>query len=207
MLITAPSPARAGTGENAPPRAADGSPWLLLAAVVLLLIGAGGLVHANTVGRTPSTEPGRPSPTAPVPEPWGDDVLAAAEFSGLPAPIVAAQLDVESRWDPRAVSPAGARGLAQFVPRTWERYGRGDPFDPERAIRAQGAYLKDLRRMVRILGPDSAEEEIVLVLAAYNAGPTVVLAHGGVPPYAETRDYVARIQELAATRYAGVCAC
>ena len=143
--------------------------------------------------------------------PWAEqvdvveaDVLAAAELSGLPPEIVAAQLDVESRWDPRAVSPAGAQGLAQFMPDTWKRYGRGDPFDPRAAIRAQGLYLKDLRRMVRGLAPASAREEIDLVLAAYNAGPTAVLRHGGIPPFAETRGYVAQIRELAATTYAEV---
>ncbi|GAA1767518.1 lytic transglycosylase domain-containing protein [Kocuria aegyptia] len=205
MATTVLDPARpgtegAGTGEPAP----RGSPWFLLASVVLLLIGTGGLFHANTheCCGPPSGE--EPSRAVPVPEPWGDDVLAAAELSGLPPEIVAAQLDVESRWDPRAVSPAGAQGLAQFMPDTWKRYGRGDPFDPRAAIRAQGVYLKDLRRMVRRLAPASAQEEIELVLAAYNAGPTAVLRHGGIPPFAETRGYVAQIRELAATKYAGI---
>ena len=199
MATTVLDPARPGTEELAP----RGSPWFLLASVVLLLIGAAGLFHANTSGCCEASLGGEPSRAVPVPEPWGDDVLAAAELSGLPPEIVAAQLDVESRWDPQAVSPAGAQGLAQFMPDTWKRYGRGDPFDPRAAIRAQGIYLKDLRRMVQELAPASAQEEIDLVLAAYNAGPTAVLRHGGIPPFAETRGYVAQIRELAATRYAG----
>lgn len=193
-------PAGAGTEDPAP----RGSRWFLLASVVLLLIGTGGLFHANTDGCCGAGPGEEPSRTAPVPEPWGADVLAAAEVSGLPPEIVAAQLDVESRWDPRAVSHAGAQGLAQFMPDTWRSYGRGDPFDPRAAIRAQGLYLKDLRRMVRGLAPASAQEEIDLVLAAYNAGPTAVLRYGGIPPFAETRGYVAQIRELAATTYAGV---
>ena len=208
MAPTALDPARTGAEDPVPPRAARAPSWLLPASVLLLLIGTGGLVHTNTASccGAPS-RPGAPSRTAPVPDPWGGDVLAAAEFSGLPPAVVAAQLDVESRWDPRALSPAGARGLAQFMPRTWERYGRGDPFDPKRAIRAQGIYLKDLRRAVRRLEPSSPEEEVALVLAAYNAGPAAVLRHGGIPPFPETRDYVARVQELAASTYAGVCTC
>ncbi|MGQ1837762.1 lytic transglycosylase domain-containing protein [Kocuria turfanensis] len=207
MSTTVLRPARPDA-EQPEERPARSSSWFLLASVLLLLIGTGGLIHANTSDRGPGAAgTGAPSRTAPVPEPWGEDVLAAAEFSGLPPQIVAAQLDVESRWDPGAVSPAGARGLAQFMPRTWARYGRGDPFDPRDAIRAQGRYLKDLRRMVGGLEPATAEEEIDLVLAAYNAGPTAVLRHGGIPPFAETRGYVTRIRELADTTYAGVCAC
>ncbi|MFE7631691.1 lytic transglycosylase domain-containing protein [Kocuria sp. NPDC057446] len=210
MATTVLDPARPGA-ERAGPEGAGtedlaprGSRWFLLASVVLLLIGTGGLFHANTGGCCGAGPGEEPSRTAPVPEPWGADVLAAAEVSGLPPEIVAAQLDVESRWDPRAVSHAGAQGLAQFMPDTWRRYGRGDPFDPRAAIRAQGLYLKDLRRMVRGLAPASAQEEIDLVLAAYNAGPTAVLRYGGIPPFAETRGYVAQIRELAATTYAGV---
>lgn len=229
MVTATRAPARPETGEPPP----QGSPWLLLASVVLLLVGVGGLVHANTLvccrasvaAGSPGTDPASgpagtdpvpepwgdgvsaaagPAGTAPVPEPWGDDVLAAAAVSGLPPAVLAAQLDVESRWNPRAVSSAGAMGLAQFIPPTWKRYGRGDPFDPEDAIRAQGSYLKDLRRMMRRLEPASAAEEIDLVLAAYNAGPTTVLRHGGIPPIAETRLYVAQIRELARTKYAGL---
>lgn len=208
MSTSTPAPARPDT-EQPEERPRRSSSWFLLASVLLLLIGTGGLIHANTAPECCAAVPGSAEPdrTAPVPEPWGRDVLAAAELSGLPPQIVAAQLDVESRWDPRAVSPAGARGLAQFMPRTWARYGRGDPFDPRAAIRAQGRYLKDLRRMVGRLGPATPAEEIDLVLAAYNAGPTAVLRHGGIPPFAETRGYVAQIRELADTTYAGVCAC
>ncbi|HST72447.1 lytic transglycosylase domain-containing protein [Kocuria rosea] len=184
-------------------RPATGPSWLLLASVVLLLVGTVGLVLSNAPRCCGSPSGGEGTPwTAPVPEPWADDVLAAAELCGLPPAVVAAQLDVESRWNPRAVSPAGAQGLAQFMPDTWREYGRGDPFDPHDAIRAQGLYLKDLRRMVASLDPASPREEIDLVLAAYNAGPTVVLRHGGIPPIAETRLYVAQIRELAATTYA-----
>lgn len=208
MSASTLAPARPDT-EQPEERPRRSSSWFLLASVLLLLIGTGGLIHANTAPECCTAVPGRAElgRTAPVPEPWGRDVLAAAELSGLPPQIVAAQLDVESRWDPRAVSPAGARGLAQFVPRTWALYGRGDPFDPRAAIRAQGRYLKDLRRMVGGLGPATPAEEIDLVLAAYNAGPTAVLQHGGIPPFPETRGYVAQIRELADTTYAGVCAC
>ena len=118
---------------------------------------------------------------------------------------MAAQLDVESRWDPEAESPVGAQGLAQFMPETWELYGEGEATDPEASIRAQGYYLRDLREMVAELDPADEQEETDLVLAAYNAGPTVVLEEGGIPEYQETQNYIDQITELSETRYAGVC--
>jgi soluble lytic murein transglycosylase-like protein len=92
----------------------------------------------------------------------------------------------ESGFNPRAVSPAGARGIAQFVPGTAASYGLRDPFDPVASIDAQAHLISDLLRQFR---------SIPLALAAYNAGPGAVGACRCIP-YAETRAYVARILAL-----------
>lgn len=170
----------------------------MLAALALLIIGGTGALLQNA-------DPDCPDRSEAIPQEWADDVARSAEVSGLPPEVIAAQLDTESGWDPQARSPVGAQGLAQFMPETWEHYGHGDATDPEESIRAQGRYLRDLRDMMAQLEPADEAEEIELVLAAYNAGPTVVLENRGVPAYAETRNYVAQIRELADTRYADAC--
>lgn len=141
-----------------------------------------------------------------VPGGWYDDVVSAAESSGLPAPILAAQLDQESRWDPKAVSHAGAQGLAQFRRDTWDEYGAGDPFDPEDAIKAQGKFMSRLIESVTPVAAAGGEHRLILALAAYNAGPTAVAKYGGVPPYAETERYVKVIPQMANSTYAEGCA-
>jgi soluble lytic murein transglycosylase-like protein len=96
---------------------------------------------------------------------------------------------VESRFNPRAVSPAGAIGVMQLMPRTAAELGV-DPHDPEANIRGGADYL---RRMVTIFG-----DNLELALAAYNAGPSAVQRYGGVPPYAETRAYVDAVMDYLA---------
>ena len=168
------------------------------AALGLLIIGTAGTIAHNS-------DPECSDHGDAIPREWADDVAHAAEVSGLPPEVLAAQLDVESRWDPGAESPVGAQGLAQFMPETWELYGEGEATDPEASIRAQGYYLRDLRGMIAELEPADEQEEIELVLASYNAGPTVVLEAEGIPDYEETQGYVEQITELSETRYAGVC--
>jgi soluble lytic murein transglycosylase-like protein len=103
------------------------------------------------------------------------------------AGLLAAQLMAESGFDPLAVSPAGARGIAQFMPATAAAYALRDPFDADAAIDAQAHLMSDLLGQ---LG------QIPLALAAYNAGPAPVVACNCVPPYPETQAYVARILAL-----------
>ncbi len=111
-------------------------------------------------------------------------VTQAARVNGLPPEFLAATLLQESAFDPRALSSAGAIGIAQFMPSTAEDIGV-NPFDPYDAI--DGAALL-LSSYVRAYA--DSPNPYVLALAAYNAGPGAVAAYHGVPPYPETRDYI-----------------
>jgi murein DD-endopeptidase MepM/ murein hydrolase activator NlpD len=143
--------------------------------------------------------------TTGIPGQYRQDVTAAATEAGVPAALVAAQIQAESGWDPTAASPVGARGIAQFMPATWAQYGAGaDPLDPRAGIAALGRYMKDLRTQVGHLAQSEAET-IQLILAAYNAGPGAVLKHQGIPPYAETSTYVQKITRAAQLDYSAGC--
>ena len=112
---------------------------------------------------------------------------------GVRADLVRAVIQAESGFDPAARSIKGAMGLMQLMPATAVAYGVRNPFDPAENIRAGVAYLK------RLLEKYFQKEE--LALAAYNAGPGAVEKYGGVvPPYRETRNYVAKIQNQAGSR-------
>jgi hypothetical protein len=122
-----------------------------------------------------------------VPARFRGPLLAAAARYDVSAALLAAQLMAESNFNPNAVSPAGAQGIAQFMPATAAAYGLRDPFDPVAAIAAQARLMSEL------LGQFGSVE---LALAAYNAGPGAVSACDCVPPYPETQAYVARILAL-----------
>ena len=122
-----------------------------------------------------------------VPARFAPLIVRAAQRWGVSAHLLAAQLYAESNFNPFARSPAGAEGIAQFMPGTADAVGLADPFDPEQAIDAQARLMREL------LGRFGS---VPLALAAYNAGPGAVAACGCIPPYAETRAYVARILGL-----------
>ncbi len=112
-----------------------------------------------------------------------EQLASAAEAHGLPPAFLARLIWQESRFNPRAVSPVGAQGLAQFMPRTAAEYGLEDPFDPLAALPASARFLRALRDQFGNLG---------LAAAAYNAGPGRIqnwLARRGKLPE-ETRNYV-----------------
>ena len=123
-----------------------------------------------------------------VPSRYRRVILAASLETGVPAALLAAQLKSESNFDRFAVSPAGALGIAQFMPSTAASRGLADPFDPFASIRAQARLMAEL-----IAEFGSAR----LALAAYNAGPGAVATCGCVPSYPETIAYVARVLSLA----------
>ena len=113
-------------------------------------------------------------------------ILQHSRLHGVRAELVRAVIQVESAFNPRAVSPKGAMGLMQLMPATAKELGVVDPFNPAENIRAGVTYLR------RLL--DRYNDDVHLALAAYNAGPGAVDKHGSqVPPYKETRNYVAKI--------------
>jgi len=122
-----------------------------------------------------------------VPAPYRAPLLRAAARWNVSAALLAGQLMAESNFDPNAGSPAGAQGIAQFMPATAAAYGLRDPFDPVEAIDAQAHLMSDLLRQ---FGDPS------LALAAYNAGPAPVEACDCIPDYPETQAYVSRILAL-----------
>ena len=111
-----------------------------------------------------------------------------ANERGLSPRLVQSVIQVESAYNPRARSRKGAMGLMQLMPDTARSLQVGDPYDPGQNIRGGTLYLR--RQLDRFSG------DLTLALAAYNAGPGAVTQYGGVPPYAETRNYVRKVLTL-----------
>lgn len=144
--------------------------------------------EGNSVGEATGGA-GTPATTLPsfVPEQYREPLLRSGARWNVSPALLAAQLMAESGFDPNAGSPAGAQGIAQFMPGTAAAYGLDNPFDPVAAIDAQAHLMSDLLRQF-----GSPE----LALAAYNAGPGAVEPCNCVPDYPETRAYVSRILAL-----------
>ncbi|MEM7398234.1 MAG: lytic transglycosylase domain-containing protein [Pseudomonadota bacterium] len=124
---------------------------------------------------------------------WRPEIEAAARHARVSEALIAAVVMVESGGNPRAVSPAGAQGLGQLMPGTARRYGVKNSFNPAQNLKGAAAYLSDLLKLYR--------NDLVLVLAAYNAGEGAVAKYKGVPPFRETRNYVPKV--LSAFNLAG----
>lgn len=128
-----------------------------------------------------------------VPAEYVEPIKKASQTAMVPEAVLTAQLWHESRFDPNAVSPSGARGIAQFMPDVWPHWGNGaDPFDPIAGIDAQGRLMADHMKTVSEIA-ETDEQRIQFALAAYNAGAGEVLRAGGIPPIPETQDYVKKI--------------
>ena len=113
-------------------------------------------------------------------------IRAAAQRYGVDTRLVEAIVQTESAGNPTAVSPKGARGLMQLMPERAAELGVRDSFDPQQNVDGGVRHLRDL---LQRFGGD-----VTLALAAYNAGEAAVRSYGGVPPFAETREYVRRVR-------------
>ena len=206
--VTAETPVGSETGDTR----SDFIRWTgmtRLAAPLLACALAWGNAHANAqAGATPPTpeHPENAQPTVPSGQqtsstqpPTADEVCrtleqAAAENT-LPVEFFARVIWQESRFNASAVSPKGAEGIAQFMPRTADWHGLANPFDPIEALRHSAGYLRELRNRFGNLG---------LAAAAYNAGPSRVSAwlasHRPLP--GETRNYVAIVTGWTADEWA-----
>lgn len=120
----------------------------------------------------------------PAPAEWEKIAREAGEIFGLDAALVLAVIRAESAFNHAAESPAGAQGAMQVMPGTQVELGLIDPFDPRANVYAGSQYLMEL---IQRFG------SVELALAAYNAGPAGVEKYGGVPPFAETREFVRRV--------------
>ncbi len=112
-------------------------------------------------------------------------VETSGERHGLDPDLIHSVIRAESGGNPQAVSPKGAGGLMQLMPATARDLNVADVFDPAQNIDAGTRYLRQLLA--------TYNNDLILALAAYNAGPEKVAAYRGVPPYPETRNYVSRV--------------
>lgn len=150
-----------------------------------------GTPEAAWVDDAPTTTEDGADPFADLP-PWkrqiADLVAALAPRYDVEPRLALSLIQVESNFEARAVSMKNARGLMQLVPETAARFNVANPFDARENVRGGLAYLRFLLAYY--------EGRVPLVAAAYNAGEAAVDRYGGIPPYAETRDYVRRVLRL-----------
>jgi Transglycosylase SLT domain len=147
-------------------------------------------VNTNEPAPNPFTRTIRGSRFYPSPHSPQIDQLVqqAARQHNLDPKLVQAVIQVESDYDPKAVSNKGAQGLMQLIPETAQRFGVQDPFNMQQNIEGGTSYLKYLL--------DLFGGNVQLALAAYDAGENSVQRNGGIPPYQETRHYVQKVTTL-----------
>ncbi len=141
------------------------------------------------VSPPPALTPQAPVPLIPVapakPQSLNDVINSISDRHHIDPDLINSVIHAESGFNPRAVSPKGARGLMQLMPQTASRLGVANSFDPRANVEGGTRYLTELLQRY--------DFDLIKALAAYNAGPQRVEQYHGVPPYYETRAYVARI--------------
>ncbi len=147
-------------------------------------------VAASRIDEAPRSGP------APVDDPIQSLIAAAATRYRIDPDFVTSVVGAESGFNPQAVSPKGAAGLMQLIPRTAAGLGVRNVWDPTANVDAGTKYLRQLL--------DRYQGDALKALAAYNAGPQRVQQFGGVPPYPETRAYISRVIEDFNRRKQGV---
>jgi len=149
---------------------------------LLTVLSAAGLLLA---GIFISPLPGEAKARQELKQQYDPIVQACARQYNVPADLIHSIIRAESAYDSRAISPKGAVGLMQLMPETATQYGVSDRFDPTENIAGGVKYLKDL---CKLFSGNTAK-----VLAAYNAGQEALKKFNGIPPYAETREYIRRV--------------
>lgn len=135
------------------------------------------------------TEPSAtPGPLRPTKSHYDSLIAERAASYGVDSALVKAMVQVESAFNPRAISHKGAEGLMQLMPDTARRYGVDNRADPHQNLTGGVHYLKDLLAMF--------SQDIRLAVAAYNAGENAVLHYSDVPPFNETQNYVRQVLAL-----------
>ena len=202
-LLALPGVARADIVRLKNGRVLSVESWEIKGDTVVLVFREGGRVEApqSSIDEVlpdeyPRVKPLPPQPlvveVVPPPAPVGDIpalVNTLAQRYGVDPKLAHAVVRVESNYQPRALSPKGAKGLMQLMPAVAQQYAVDDPFDAAENLEAGLRHLRGLL--------DRYRNDVRTALAAYNAGVFAVTKYGGVPPYRETQDYVRRIMALA----------
>lgn len=193
----------AGRAAVAALSALGATPGLIAAAVAVAVAAA--VMAVLSIIPSIGQEAEQQSSSVAIPDEYRRLVEEAGQVcEGVTSGLIAAQIQQESGWDPRAGSDQGAQGISQFMPETWRTAGadhNGDGianvWDPQDAIPSQARHLCAQLDAVNAAIADgrlpAGSHPMSLALAAYNAGLGAVLAYRGVPPYRETQDYVAAI--------------
>lgn len=143
-------------------------------------------VPTDQIIRFEAEEPPPAPASKPAPVNTLEEMVSAASSSNHIDPdLIMILIGVESGFNANAVSPKGARGLMQLMPQTASRLGVGDPLDPVANVQGGTRYFRELL--------DRYHNDLPKALAAYNAGPKRVEQYRGVPPYAETQTYIAKV--------------
>lgn len=156
-------------------------------------VGADGVISLTSSG--PSKKAAAPKAAVAMPNDssrerfsrYDEHIREAAALYQIPEALVRAVIQVESNYDPRAVSPAGAHGLMQLMPMTAQAMMVDDILDPRQNILGGTRYLRVLANLFN--------GDLHLTIAGYNAGENAVIRYGGIPPYRETQEYVVKVAE------------